>query len=201
MVAVALAACGSGDPRPPDWAANVAPAEVLEAGMSDGRQLLRVHEDRWAFWASVPADVGADVGDHLWLGKGPAGKVAGHDVIVIDQARVATPAEVAAFEVLDPPADGASIEAVYADRAALAGRPVAVRGRVVKAAYDIFGTNWYHLRDGTGDDGTNDLTVTSHTRAVAGAVLEARGSLTVDKDLGFGYFYPAIIEDAEIVVE
>ena len=76
-----------------------------------------------------------------------------------------------------------------------------MRGRVIKANKGIFGTNWYHLVDGSGGEGTQDLTVTSSGSANVGDLVRARGSLTTDKDLGFGYFYPAIIEEAVIRVE
>ena len=120
-------------------------------------------------------------------------------MIVIDDVAVASEAELAAFTVLAPPAGGRSIASVFAERAALAGATVKVRGRVVKASPNIFGTNWYHLRDGTGGEGTNDLTVTSDVVFDVGAIVVAEGPLTVDKDLGFGYRYDAIVEGATVV--
>jgi hypothetical protein len=191
----------AGEPGPPAWAANVAPAEVISVDERDGRRLLRVREDTWDFVASVPPSVAAQPGDHVWLGKGPAAEVDGQDVIVIEEASVATAAQIAAFEVLAPPPGGLSVAGVHALREA--GRTVAVRGRVVKASYDVFGTNWYHLRDGTGsaEAGDHDLTVTSAERFEVGRVLVAEGPLTVDKDLGFGYFYAVILEDARVSAE
>jgi hypothetical protein len=201
LVLLGLGCRAAGEPGPPAWAANVAPAEVVSVESRDGRHLLRVREDTWDFVASVPASVAVRPGDHVWLGKGPAAEVRGQEVIVIDRASVATAEEIAAFEVLAPPEGGRSVAEVHALREA--GRAVAVRGRVVKASYDVFGTNWYHLRDGTGsaEGGDNDLTVTSDERFEVGRVLVAEGPLTVDKDLGFGYFYAAILEDAQIRAE
>ncbi len=93
------------------------------------------------------------------------------------------------------------IEQVFAERAELAGREILVTGRLVKTSMGIFGTNWYHLQDGTGSEEaeTHDLTVTSDVEVKVGDVVTFRGPLTIDKDLGFGYFYPAIIEGAELV--
>ncbi|GEM_PF-1173418 len=90
---------------------------------------------------------------------------------------------------------------VHARVAELEGQQVRVTGKVVKASSGIFGTNWYHLQDGTGDAEaeTHDLTVTSDAEVAAGDLVTFEGPLTKDKDLGFGYFYAAIIEGARQV--
>src|SRR5688572_4123758 len=81
---VVFTACGSGpEPGPPGWAANVAAAEVVEVVPAGDRTLLRVVEEQWDFWASVPAlEVAAS--DHVWLGRGREATVDGRTVIVID---------------------------------------------------------------------------------------------------------------------
>lgn len=82
----------------------------------------------------------------------------------------------------------------------LAGKLVAVRGKVVKANANILGKNWYHLQDGSGDAkaGTNDLTVTAPGSAAKGNTVRAVGVLAANKDLGSGYAYAVILEDAEL---
>lgn len=81
-----------------------------------------------------------------------------------------------------------------------AGKLVAVRGKVVKANANILGKNWYHLQDGSGNakDGTNDLTLTAPGSAAKGDTVRAVGVLAADKDLGSGYSYAVILEDAEL---
>ncbi len=191
---LALVGCGDSEPdEVPAFATNVGVATVLERVDAGDRQLVRIEEDPFDFWASLPATPAVEVGDRLWLGQGPEVD----DAIVIDQVAVATEAQIAGFERLDPPEGGLSIEQVFADRQALHGQRVRVRGRIVKASYDIFDTNWYHLRDGTGGEGTNDLTVTSDERFEAGQIVTFEGPLTADKDLGFGYRYDAIVEGAD----
>jgi len=56
---------------------------------------------------------------------------------------------------------GKTVAEVFAEKDALAGKPVAVRGKVVKVNAGIMGKNWLHVRDGSGAEGTNDLTVTT----------------------------------------
>jgi hypothetical protein len=100
-----------------------------------------------------------------------------------------------------PPSGGLSIAEVWAQRKVLAGKEVAVRGTVVKVNNGILGKNWIHLQDGSGSatDGTNDLTLTTDAEVNAGDVVTVTGVLATNKDIGSGYKYDAIIEDARLV--
>jgi hypothetical protein len=93
-----------------------------------------------------------------------------------------------------------SVAELYKDRTALAGKPVTVKGKVVKANNQIMERNWVHLRDGTGNaaDGTNDITVTTQDSATPGDEVTAVGTLVVDMDFGSGYRYPLLIEKATV---
>lgn len=113
-------------------------------------------------------------------------------------ARTAAPIMV---EKLAPPAGGTSVADVFAGKAKLAGKPVAVRGKVVKYSGGILGKNWIHLRDGSGAEGTNDLTVTTDATARVGDTVVVRGKVSIDKDFGAGYRYDVIVEDATLTVE
>ena len=96
---------------------------------------------------------------------------------------------------------GQTVAELFAQKAALAGKEVAVRGRVVKYTPSVMGKNWIHLRDGSGGSGTDDLTVTTSADAAVGKTVLVRGKLSTDKDYGFGYHYDVIIEDATVTVE
>ena len=97
--------------------------------------------------------------------------------------------------------DGQTVADVFAKKAELAGKPVKVRGKVVKFSPEIMGKNWIHLQDGTGAAGTNDLTVTTSASAQKGDTVVISGVLVIDKDFGYGYAYDVIIEDAEVTIE
>ncbi len=100
------------------------------------------------------------------------------------------------------PADGGQTVAdVFAKKTELAGKPVKVRGKVVKFSPAIMGKNWIHLQDGTGDAGSNDLVVTTNIAANVGDTIVISGVLTIDKDFGYGYKYAVLVEDAEVAVE
>ena len=103
-------------------------------------------------------------------------------------------------EPIAQPAGGTAVAEVWANRNALAGKEVTVRGKVVKVNAQIMGRNWLHIQDGTGqaDKGTHDLTVTSSATAKKGDVVTVTGTLGVDKDFTAGYKYPVILEGATI---
>jgi len=96
---------------------------------------------------------------------------------------------------------GQTIAELFANKATLVGKEVRVRGRVIKYTPSVMGKNWLHLADGSGSAGTNDLAVSTSGEAAVGKTVLVRGKLGTDKDLGFGYHYDVIIEDATVTVE
>jgi hypothetical protein len=90
---------------------------------------------------------------------------------------------------------------LFEKRADFAGKKILLRGQVVKVLNGIMGTNWLHLQDGTGEAGTNDLTVTTSATVNKGDVVLISGTLSLDKDFGMGYFYELIVENASVMVE
>lgn len=108
-------------------------------------------------------------------------------------------ADVGAISVEKAPG-GRTVAEVWAGTSELANKEVVVRGKVVKFLRGIMGTNFMHLRDGSGSDakGDFDLTITTDDNATVGEVVTIRGVLHVDKDFGAGYHYPIIVEKARI---
>jgi hypothetical protein len=96
---------------------------------------------------------------------------------------------------------GTRISDLFASKASLGGKEVSVRGKVVKFTASIMGKNWLHVRDGTGGEGANDLTITTDASAEVGNTVLVRGTVSIDKDFGFGYRYDLIIENAQVTVE
>lgn len=101
---------------------------------------------------------------------------------------------------VDPAPGGLTVLQVWQKRADLSGKPVTVRGKVVRANYEIMGSHWYHLQDGTGvpEAGTHDLTVTSTDRVKVGDVVTITGPIALGKDFGAGYAYDVMVEGATI---
>lgn len=102
---------------------------------------------------------------------------------------------------IEKAAGGKTVAEVYADKRDLDGKTVVVRGKVVKYTPRVMGKNWLHIRDGSGAEGTNDLTVTTDGEAKIGDTVVVTGTVTLDQDFGFGYAYEILVKDAAVVVE
>lgn len=97
---------------------------------------------------------------------------------------------------------GQTVAEIFAAKDRLAGETVLIRGKVVKVNAGIMGKNWLHVRDGSGEAGTNDLTVTTTgTLPDVGDTVLVTGVLGLNRDFGMNYQYPVIIEDASVTVE
>jgi hypothetical protein len=94
--------------------------------------------------------------------------------------------------------DGHTIAEIFAQKNALAGKRVRVRGKVVKETDGVLGKNWLHLRDGTGKGGAADLAVATEDSSSVGETVLVTGVVHLDRDLGAGYHYDVIIEDARV---
>ncbi|MGE5716569.1 MAG: nucleotide-binding protein [Acidobacteriota bacterium] len=97
-------------------------------------------------------------------------------------------------------ANAKTVAELWAQRTALRGKEVVVKAKVVKVTPGVMGKNWLHVRDGSGSRETkdNDLTVTTNASAKVGDVVTVSGIVSVDKDFGAGYAYPAIVENAKL---
>jgi hypothetical protein len=93
-----------------------------------------------------------------------------------------------------------TVAGVVTGSASLKDKPVTVRGQVVKFTPRVMGRNWMHLRDGTGSsaDGSNDVLVATADTAKVGDIVLVKGTVRTDRDLGSGYSYKVLIEDAKV---
>ena len=98
-----------------------------------------------------------------------------------------------------PAEDGISIADLYAQKSDYEGKPVKIRGEVVKFSSGIMNKNWIHIQDGTQDDNNYDLAVTSQDFVSVGDIAEFEGVISLNRDFGAGYFYDVIMEDARLI--
>lgn len=93
-----------------------------------------------------------------------------------------------------------TVAEVITKRIELKDKSVLVRGKAVKFTPEILNKNWIHLRDGSGSasDNTHDVIVTTNDQAKAGDVVVVKGLVRIDKDLGSGYAYKVLIEEATL---
>jgi hypothetical protein len=191
--------------------------KVLETMNSGGYSYVRVDLGGGEVWAAGP-ETTVKVGDTVKLSEGMAmrdfhsstldrtfpvvwfvGSIetgAGADALAAAHKSVApSAAPVAPVARLD---GGQTVEEIVTKRAELAGKDVAVRGRVVKFNAGIMGSNWIHIQDGSGSAGTNDLTVTTDATVAIGDEVVVRGKVAIDRDFGGGYKYAVIVERAVV---
>lgn len=93
-----------------------------------------------------------------------------------------------------------TVAEVITKRIELKDKSVLVRGKVVKFTPEILNKNWIHLRDGSGSasDNTHDVIVTTNDQAKVGDVVVVKGVVRIDKELGSGYAYKVLIEEATL---
>ena len=105
----------------------------------------------------------------------------------------------AEINAVDKLPGGKSIAEIQAAKEALNGKKVQVKGIVTKYNAEIMNRNWLHLRDAsTGAEG-EDLVVTTDLEFKVGDVIQIEGTLSLDKNFGFGYKYAMLLEDATIL--
>lgn len=216
LAAASLAAHAA--PLAPAVQASVVKGEVLETRDVDGYTYLRLKTAQGETWAAVPtttAKKGAQVtiGDSMVMDNFESKTLKKvFDKIVFGQivdtgAKAATPhgappvatAPVAKLAKAAGP-DARTVAEVVKGRVALNNKTVVVHGQVVKASLGIMGKNWLHLQDGSGSptDGSNDILVTTTQAAAVGDIVNASGTVHADVNLGSGYAYAVLIENAAV---
>jgi hypothetical protein len=98
---------------------------------------------------------------------------------------------------------GKTVAEIIAERTALAGKSVKLRAVVTKCNPGILGKTYLHVRDGSGDakTGTDDLSVTMADVPKVGDTIMIEGVVGLDRDIGGGYKFPTIIEDAKLITK
>jgi hypothetical protein len=200
--------------------------KVLEVTDVESYTYLRLQTKDGEIWAAVakaPVKIGAEVTienatvmknfesktlkkkfDQIVFGSiavsGASAAAAGGDMDAM-HAGVAKPVDVGNVKVAKATGPNArTVAEIVAKRADLKDKAVVVRGKVVKFTPEVLGKNWIHLRDGSGSaaDGTNDVLVTTKDEAKIGDVVLVKGVVHLDRDLGSGYSYKVLIEEASV---
>ena len=89
---------------------------------------------------------------------------------------------------------GVTIKEILENPANYKGKTVKLRAVVVKFLPDIMKMNWVHLKDASTD---KDITMTTKEKFKVGDVVKIEGTIAVDKDFGFGYYYKVLIENGK----
>lgn len=93
---------------------------------------------------------------------------------------------------------GITIAELFSKKESWAGKTVKIKGQVTKYTPAVMNKNWIHIQDGTDYNGKFDLTITSDNEVKVGDEVTFEGKISLDKDLGYGYFFEVIMEDATV---
>lgn len=103
------------------------------------------------------------------------------------------------MEIIEQPENGTSIEDLLRNSESFLNKTVVIRGKVVKVNSNILDRNWVHLKDGTSFNSKTEVTITTLDTVKVGDIVTYRGQVTLNKDFGYGYVYPILIEDGKLV--
>lgn len=109
-----------------------------------------------------------------------------------DQAKVALPTA----DKIKRSATEKSIADIFADLDTLNGKTIGLKAKVMKVGTGIMGKNWITLSDGTGKAPDDKLLATTNQQVKIGSTLSVTGILKTNVDLGSGYKYKAVLEEA-----
>lgn len=219
----AMGAPGANGAPPP---ATVLTGEVLEVLNVSGYSYLRVGPKGSAgTWAAVPTTtlaVGAPVKVNgqmemkdfesqalkrkfpsLWFGTLDDGSAVAGATGAASGAAAPSAAAVPSTVKVPPAKGGKTISEIIAQRTTLAGKTVRLRAVVTKVSNGILGKNYLHVRDGSGSaaTGDDDLSVTTVSVFNVGDTILIEGVVGLDRDIGSGYKFPTILEEAKAVTE
>lgn len=201
-------------------------AEVLETMSSAGYTYVRVQEEGRAYWIALP-QTSVEVGEKISFfeqmlmenftsptlnrtfdrilfveainrgGELPAQAAAQASP---HQRPAQPPVALDAPKALGSPEGRYAIQEVFSNKGELSGKVIEVKGKVVKLSRRIMNRDWVHLEDGSGtaqDKNNRIVVLTTQSSMAVGDEVLAKGRLAVDRDFGYGYFYPVLLEDAE----
>ncbi|MCF6307579.1 MAG: hypothetical protein L3J09_06465 [Flavobacteriaceae bacterium] len=102
-------------------------------------------------------------------------------------------------EKIPPISNGISISELLKNKHLYKGKTVIIKGKVTKYTPKIMYKNWFHLQDGTEYNDVFEITVTTNAQLKVGDIVTVKGTITLNKDFGYGYLYKIILENAVII--
>lgn len=92
---------------------------------------------------------------------------------------------------------GKTIQEIFSEKEQLKDKEVILRAKTIKVNRNILGKNWITLSDGTGTAPDNKLIATTLEDVEPGEILTVKGIVKNDINLGKGYKYKVVIENAK----
>ena len=199
-------------------------ATVLETMSSAGYTYIRVEEEGNAFWIALP-ETQVSAGEQVSFYEqmlmvnftSPSLNRTFDRILFVEAINKGTELPTHATAMSSPhkqppvqqpepqepkelgnPVGRFTIKAIFEQKDELAGKVIEVEGKIAKLTEQIMGRNWVHIEDGTGTKPEKNNKIifrTTQAGIAVGDEVVAKGVLYVNKDFGYGYFYPVIVED------
>ncbi|MBI4687613.1 MAG: hypothetical protein HY756_07505 [Nitrospirae bacterium] len=93
---------------------------------------------------------------------------------------------------------GKTVKEIFAEKEKLKDKAVTLRAKVMKVSKNILGKTWLTLSDGTGASPDNKIIAVTLDEAGIGDVATVKGTLKTDVNLGAGYKYKVLIDEAKV---
>jgi len=200
-------------------------AKVLETMSSAGYTYIRVEEKDKTFWIALPqtpVKVGEQISfyeqmlmenftsrtlnrtfDKILFVEGIN---KGAELPTNDQSRPSPNKQSPKQDINPPPNENLgkpvgryTVKEIFEKKAELVEKVIEIKGKVTKTSMQIMGRDWIHIEDGTGTSQENNSKIIFRTTQGGiniGDEVIAKGVLYLNKDFGYGYFYPLIVENA-----
>jgi hypothetical protein len=192
------------------YASSIHQAKVQEALNSGGYTYMKVKDGNHIYWIAMtqrPVHVGDTIkyNEQGWMKKFHSKTLNRTFDTILFAGDVARQTQAQKIKETKPnimnskyqKKNTITIAELFKNRDAYVGKTVTVRAMVTKVSQQIMKLNWIHLEDGSRFANMDDLVFTSATQAPkVGDVVYAKGLVVKDKDFGYGYFYPLIMQKA-----
>lgn len=116
-----------------------------------------------------------------------------NDPLAVDKSAV--PVAPFAGEIA-PLEGGKTIAEIHIGLEQMKDQPISLRARVMKISLEVVGKNWVTLQDGTGTAPADKLIATTLEIPNVGDLVTVAGVIHTDVDLGSGYSYSVLLEEA-----
>lgn len=178
--------------------------KVIESIHVENYTYIKIIENSKDTWIAIPK-LDVKVGDTVETSEGiimkdfnsPTLKRTFSEIIFATKASVLNSKDAEKITTSNKIPGIFSVSKILENSRDLSGKAITFKGKVTKFTPKIMNKNWVHITDLSNEK--LDLVLTTTDVVNIGDIVTMNGTLETDKDLGAGYFFKVIINDAKVV--